>query len=119
MHTPPRNATTGLFPQESADVANTALTTTDRPGPLRRVQDTAMIPSPCGKVPYPNPVTAWRALRALTRKTALFHHKKRHKRCTAYPCEHCHHWHITQQRRDRPADWPQRRAAGAEREWRT
>ena len=78
-----------------------------------------MIPSAdCGKVPYPNPVTAWRAIRALSSKAALLHHKKLHKYCTAYPCEHCHHWHITKMNFDRPADWRQRRAAGAEREWR-
>ena len=65
-------------------------------------------PTDCGKVPYPNPVTAWRAIRALTRKAALFHHKKLHKRCKAYPCGQCHHWHITKMNYDRPADWRQR-----------
>lgn len=65
-------------------------------------------PTACGKVPYPNPVTAWRAIRALSSKAALLHHKKLHKRCTAYPCEQCHHWHITKINFDRPADWRQR-----------
>ncbi len=65
-------------------------------------------PTACGKVPYPNPVTAWRAIRALASKAALLHHKKLHKRCTAYPCEQCHHWHITKMNFDRPAAWRQR-----------
>ena len=68
-----------------------------------------MIPSAdCGKVPYPNPVTAWRAIRALASKTALLKHKQLHKRCTAYLCEQCHHWHITRQNPDRSAAWRQR-----------
>lgn len=72
-----------------------------------------MIPTDCGKVPYPNPLTAWRTIRAAPRLT----HKKRYKCCTAYPCPRCHQWHIaTQGRHDHPADWPRRRAALLERE---
>ena len=67
-----------------------------------------MIHTDCGKVSYPHPVTAWRAIHALSSKTALLHHKQLYKRCTAYPCAQCHHWHITRQHRDRPADWRQR-----------
>ena len=65
-------------------------------------------PTACGKVSYPNPITAWRVIRALSSKTALLHHKKLHKRCTAYPCAQCHHWHLTKMNHDRPADWRQR-----------
>ena len=73
-------------------------------------------PTDCGKVPYPNPVTAWRAIRALTSKTALLHHKQLHKRCTTYPCAQCHHWHLTKQNHDRSAAWRQRWATDSERE---
>ena len=62
--------------------------------------------TPCGKVSYPNPVTAWRTIRVLTRKTALLSHKRLHKACAAYHCQDCHQWHITHRRSDRPADWP-------------
>lgn len=69
-----------------------------------------MIPTDCGKVPYPNPLTAWRAIRTPTRK-------KRYKHCTAYPCPTCHQWHITTKgHHDYPADWPRRRRALIERE---
>lgn len=61
----------------------------------------------CGKVTYKNPVSAWRAIRALSSsKNALQNHRKIYKRCTAYHCDQCHQWHTTRQNRDRPADWP-------------
>lgn len=72
----------------------------------------------CDKVPYPTPARAWRAILILTHKTALLTHKRLHQRCTAYPCEICHHWHITRQHRDRPVDWIRRRWALIERETR-
>ena len=41
----------------------------------------------CGKVTYKNPVSAWRAIRALSSsKNALQNHRKIYKRCTAYHC---------------------------------
>ena len=61
----------------------------------------------CGKVPYPNPVSAWRAIRTFTDHTTLFTHKQIHPRCTAYRCEQCHHWHLTHQfppKRPEPVD---------------
>ena len=73
----------------------------------------------CGKVPYPNPATAWRTIRALTSTTALLSHKRLHKACAAYRCQDCHQWHITHRQRDHLADWPQRRAALIKRERRT
>ena len=69
----------------------------------------------CGKVPYPNPIRAWRVIVA----AAHLSPKKRYKSCTAYPCPRCHQWHITtKSRHDYPTDWPRRRAALLERETR-
>ena len=50
----------------------------------------------CGKVTYKNPVSAWRANRALSSsKNALQNHRKIYKRCVAYHCDQCHQWHTT------------------------
>ena len=49
----------------------------------------------CGKVPYPNPVMAWRAIRTLSNKLALTSHKHLHKRSRVYHCPTCNAWHLT------------------------
>lgn len=51
--------------------------------------------TPCGKVAYPSPSAAWRAIHALNHPTALFSHKRLHRGATAYRCSLCHHWHLT------------------------
>lgn len=61
----------------------------------------------CGKVPYPNPASAWRARHMLSRPTALLSHKRLHKRCAIYRCEQCHRWHLTHRltpKRPEPVD---------------
>lgn len=49
----------------------------------------------CGKVAYPNPVTAWRAVRNLSQPLALVSHKHLHKRSQVYRCPSCKAWHLT------------------------
>ncbi|MDQ5908316.1 MAG: hypothetical protein QG599_407 [Pseudomonadota bacterium] len=51
--------------------------------------------SHCGKVPYPNPVTAWRVLRSLSHPLALVSHKHLYKRNQVYRCPSCKAWHLT------------------------
>lgn len=53
--------------------------------------------SSCGKIAYSSPFAAWRAIRTLSDHTALFSHKRIHRRCTAYRCPLCHDWHLTHQ----------------------
>ncbi len=49
----------------------------------------------CGKVPYPNPAMAWRAMRTLSSKLALISHKNLYKRGQVYHCPTCNAWHLT------------------------
>jgi hypothetical protein len=49
----------------------------------------------CGKIPYPNPASAWRTLHSLSQPIALLSHKRLHKRCRIYRCARCHAWHLT------------------------
>ncbi len=49
----------------------------------------------CGKVPYPNPVRAWRSIRTLSSKLALISHKHLYKRNQVYHCPICNYWHLT------------------------
>ena len=49
----------------------------------------------CGKVAYPNPVSAWRAVRNLSYPLALMSHKHLHKRIQVYRCPSCSAWHLT------------------------
>ena len=51
--------------------------------------------SHCGKVPYPSPVTAWRAIRNLSHPLALVSHKHLYKRSQVYRCPSCKAWHLT------------------------
>ena len=75
----------------------------------------AMTPT-YGKVPYPNPLCAWRAIVQLARPTALVKRKRAYQRCTAYPCETGYRWHRIGQCHDRPLDWPRRWLTLIERE---
>ncbi|MDQ5910892.1 MAG: hypothetical protein QG599_2989 [Pseudomonadota bacterium] len=50
--------------------------------------------SHCGKVPYPNPVTAWRVLRSLRQPLALMSHKNRCQRRQIYRCPNGQAWHL-------------------------
>ncbi len=49
----------------------------------------------CGKVPYPNPTSAWRAIRTLSNPLALVSHKHLYKRSQVYRCPICNAWHLT------------------------
>ena len=49
----------------------------------------------CGKIAYPSPRAAWRAIRLLASPTARLSHKRIYRRTTTYRCATCHSWHIT------------------------
>ncbi len=49
----------------------------------------------CGKVPYPNPVRAWRATHKLSNPLAVISHKRPHKHNQVYRCPMCNAWHLT------------------------
>lgn len=52
---------------------------------------------PSGKIPYPSPQAAHRALDHLRRRnrTALGNRRRRKPRGTAYQCQDCTAWHVT------------------------
>lgn len=48
----------------------------------------------CGKVPYPNPLAAWRVVLAFTKPRHWFKHKELEPPRLAYRCQRCHAWHL-------------------------
>lgn len=51
----------------------------------------------CGKVPYPNPLAAWRVILSFTKPEHYLKHKEVDRPLRAYRCAQCHQWHLTHQ----------------------
>lgn len=62
-------------------------------------------PDTCGKIPYPNPASAWNIIQRLQHPSARHTHKVLHQKNIPYRCTLCHQWHITHKP---PAKKPQR-----------
>lgn len=56
----------------------------------------------CEKRPFPTPITAARALRAIRRRYAS---TSRRLPVTIHPCVECQCWHLTSRRRSGQARW--------------
>lgn len=49
----------------------------------------------CGKIPYPNPASAWRVISLLQQPHVRHTHKATHRKNRTYHCTLCHQWHVT------------------------